>query len=118
MTFGALFMLAAATRRAEWSHLAFGPRTLVAEIYLTLVGSIVGYSAYTYALRHLPTATVALYAYANPVIAMALGALLASEPFGPRVVLASLMVLTGSALVQWRGGGGGGGKGQGRGPRP
>jgi drug/metabolite transporter (DMT)-like permease len=102
MTFGGLFMLAAATLRGEWSHLAFTPRTLGAEIYLTLAGSIVGYSAYIYALRHLPTATVSLYAYANPVIAMVLGAVIAGEPFGPRVVLASLMVLTGSALVQWR----------------
>jgi drug/metabolite transporter (DMT)-like permease len=103
MLFGGLFMLAAATVRGEWSHLAFTPRTLLAEIYLTLVGSIVGYSAYTYALRYLPTATVSLYAYANPVIAMVLGAMVASEPFGPRVVVASLMVLTGSALVQWKG---------------
>ena len=103
MLFGGLFMLAAATVRGEWSRLAFTPRTLLAEIYLTLVGSIVGYSAYTYALRYLPTATVSLYAYANPVIAMVLGAMVASEPFGPRVVIASLMVLTGSALVQSKG---------------
>jgi drug/metabolite transporter (DMT)-like permease len=102
MLFGGLFMFALATVRGEWSHLAFTPRTLLAEIYLTLVGSIVGYSAYTYALRYLPTATVSLYAYANPVIAMVLGALVASEPFGPRVIVASLMVLTGSALVQWK----------------
>ena len=45
MLFGGLFMLAAATVRGEWSHLAFTARTLLAEIYLTLVGSIVGYSA-------------------------------------------------------------------------
>jgi len=102
MAFGGLFMLVAATLRGEWSHLAFTSRTLAAEIYLTVAGSIVGYSAYTYALRHLPTATVSLYAYANPVIAMVLGAVVAGEPFGPRVVLASFMVLTGSALVQWR----------------
>jgi drug/metabolite transporter (DMT)-like permease len=107
MLFGGLFMLAAATVRGEWSHLAFNTRTLAAEIYLTLAGSIVGYSAYTYALRHLPTATVSLYAYANPVIAMVLGAVIAGEPFGPRVILASVMVLTGSALVQWRGVGSG-----------
>src|SRR5258705_2068979 len=103
MTFGGLFMLAAATLRGEWSHLAFSPRTLVAEIYLTLAGSIVGYSAYIYALRHLPTATVSLYAYPNPVIAIVLGAVIAGEPFGPRVVFTSFIVLTGSALVQWRG---------------
>jgi len=31
MTFGGLFMLAAATLRREWNHLSFTPRTLVAE---------------------------------------------------------------------------------------
>jgi drug/metabolite transporter (DMT)-like permease len=103
MTFGGLFMLAAATVRGEWSHLAFTGRTAIAEIYLTLVGSIVGYSSYTYALKYLPTATVSLYAYANPVIAIVLGSLVAREPFGPRVVIASVMVLMGSALVQSRG---------------
>lgn len=102
MTFGGLFMLVAATARGEWAQLAFNTRTVAAEVYLTVVGSIIGYSAYIYALRHLPTATVSLYAYVNPVIAMVLGALLANEPFGPRVIVASVMVLTGSALVQWR----------------
>jgi drug/metabolite transporter (DMT)-like permease len=102
MTFGGLFMIAAGTARGEWSQLTFSTRSVLAEIYLTIMGSIVGYSAYTYALRYLPTATVSLYAYANPIIALALGALLAHEPFGARVVIASLMVLAGSALVQWR----------------
>ena len=102
MLCGGLVMLAAATVRGEWAHLAFNRRTAAAELYLTVIGSIVGYSAYTYALRHLPMATVSLYAYANPVIAMVLGALVAGEPFGPRVVVASMMVLAGCALVQWR----------------
>jgi drug/metabolite transporter (DMT)-like permease len=105
MTCGGVIMLAAGTARGEWAELAFNGRTIAAEIYLILVGSIVGYSAYIYALRHLPTATVSLYAYANPVIAMVLGALIANEPFGPRVIVASLMVLTGSALVQIKGAG-------------
>jgi drug/metabolite transporter (DMT)-like permease len=100
MLFGGLVMLAAASVRGEWKQLAFTPRTVAAELYLTVVGSIIGYSAYTYALRHLPTATVSLYAYANPVIAILLGAAVAGEPFGPRVVVASMMVLVGSALVQ------------------
>jgi drug/metabolite transporter (DMT)-like permease len=100
MLFGGLAMLVAATVRGEWKQLAFTSRTIAAELYLTLFGSIIGYSAYTYALRYLPTATVSLYAYANPVIAMLLGAIVAGEPFGPRVVVASTMVLIGSAIVQ------------------
>lgn len=106
MLFGGLVMLAIATVRGEWSELRFSPRSLGAEIYLTAAGSIIGYSAYTYALRYLPTATVSLYAYANPVIAMILGALVVGEPFGPRVMFASMMVLIGSALVQWKSEGG------------
>ena len=106
MLFGGLVMLVAATVRDEWRQLAFTPRTVVAELYLTVFGSIIGYSAYTYALRHLPTATVSLYAYANPVIAILLGAVVAGEPFGPRVVVASTMVLIGSALVQGKSDGG------------
>ena len=106
MLFGGLVMLGAATARDEWRQLAFTPRTVVAELYLTVFGSIIGYSAYTYALRHLPTATVSLYAYANPVIAILLGAVVAGEPFGPRVVIASTMVLIGSALVQGKSDGG------------
>jgi drug/metabolite transporter (DMT)-like permease len=102
MLFGGLVMLGIASVRGEWSQVAWTPRTVLAEIYLTIFGSIVGYSAYIYALRHLPTATVALYAYANPLIAIALGAVAAGEPFGPRVVFASTMVLIGSALVQWK----------------
>ena len=106
MLFGGLVMLAAATVRDEWKQLAFSPRTVVAELYLTVFGSIVGYSAYTYALRHLPTATVALYAYANPVIAILLGAVVAGESFGPRVIIATTMVLIGSGLVQGKNNGG------------
>jgi drug/metabolite transporter (DMT)-like permease len=102
MVFGGIFMLAAGTAHGEWAHLAFTKRTVIAELYLTLVGSIVGYTAYTYALGHLPTATVALYAYANPIIAVILGTIWLGEPFGPRVLAASIMVLMGSALVQWQ----------------
>jgi drug/metabolite transporter (DMT)-like permease len=106
MLFGGLTMLVAATVRGEWKQLAFTSRTIAAELYLTVFGSIIGYSAYTYALRYLPTATVSLYAYANPVIAMLLGAMIAGEPFGPRVVVASTMVLIGSAIVQGKNDGG------------
>jgi len=112
MLFGGVFMLVAGTAHGEWQTLTFNARTITAEAYLTVFGSIVGYSAYTYALKHLPTATVSLYAYANPVIAVVLGAALLGEPFGVRVVSATLMVLCGSALVQRGEHGGGGGHGE------
>ena len=102
MLFAGLMMLALATARGEWSQLAFTPRSLAAELYLTLVGSMVAYSAYVYALKHLPLSTVSLSAYVNPVIAVCLGALLLGEPFGPRIIVATGTVLLGIGVVRWK----------------
>jgi drug/metabolite transporter (DMT)-like permease len=43
---------------------------------------------------------VSLYAYANPVIAVLLGTALLTEPFGPRVIVATGMVLLGITVVR------------------
>jgi drug/metabolite transporter (DMT)-like permease len=101
MIFAGVAMLVLATVRGEWAALSFTPRSLAAEIYLTLVGSLVAYSAYLYAIKHLPLSTVALSSYINPVIAVILGTLLLGEPFGTRIVIASVMVLLGVAVVKW-----------------
>ena len=84
----------------EWQQFALSPRTVAAEIYLIVFGSLIAYSAYLYALQHLPIATVSLYAYVNPIIAVLLGSLIAAEPFTPRVVVAAALVLTGVAIVR------------------
>jgi drug/metabolite transporter (DMT)-like permease len=103
MLFGGLFMLFAGTLRGEWADLTFNWRTGLAELYLIVFGSLVGYSAYVYALKHLPVSTVSLYAYVNPVIAVVLGTLLLGEPFGLRVVLASAVIFAGVAVVRYQG---------------
>ena len=100
MFFGGVLMLAIGTALGEWRALSFSARTAVTMTYLTGVGSIGGFVAYIYALRHLPVSTVSLYAYINPVIAVILGALVLNEPFGLRIVLASGLVLAGLALVR------------------
>ncbi len=53
--------------------LSFSGRSLAAEVYLIVFGSLGAYSAYVYALQHLSVATVSLYAYINPIIAVILG---------------------------------------------
>jgi drug/metabolite transporter (DMT)-like permease len=102
MVFGGLCLLVVATLRGEWSDLTFTPRSLAAELYLVVVGSWAGYSAYIYALKHLPITTVMLYSYINPVIAVLLGTVVLSEPFGVRVIAASTLVLAGVAIVRAR----------------
>jgi drug/metabolite transporter (DMT)-like permease len=103
MILGGLFMGIAAIMRGEWSQLSFTWRSAVAESYLIVFGSLVGYSAYVYALKYLPMSRVSLYAYINPVIAVVLGTLLLGEPFGWRVVIAAAVVFTGVAVVRFAG---------------
>jgi drug/metabolite transporter (DMT)-like permease len=103
MLLSGAMLLAIGTALGEWKDLAFTTRTAWAMIYLVLMGSIVGYSAYVYALRQLPISTVSLYAYVNPIIAVALGALMLGEPFNLRIVAASALVFAGVAVVRSRG---------------
>jgi drug/metabolite transporter (DMT)-like permease len=101
MLFGGVMLLAIGTAAGEWSALTFTWRSAAALVYLTLAGSIVGYSAYLYALAHLPISTVSLYAYVNPIIAVVLGTLILAEPFGMRIIAATALVFAGIMVVRW-----------------
>ena len=101
MLAGGLIMILAGTIRGEWSALTFTSRTAWALAYLSTIGAIGGFVAYTYALRHLPVSFVSLYAYINPVIAVALGIVLLREPFTPRMAVAAALVFAGVAVVRW-----------------
>jgi drug/metabolite transporter (DMT)-like permease len=100
---GGLMMMLMGTVRGEWGHLFFTSRTAIAFAYLATIGAIGGFVAYTYALRHLPVSFVSLYAYINPVIAVALGVLFLGEPFDRRMAGAAALVFVGVAVVRWKG---------------
>ncbi len=100
MLFGGLLFAALGLVTGQWHALRLTPRTLGAVAYLAAAGSILGFSAYAYALKHLPVSTVSLYAYVNPVLAMILGSLILGEPFTPRIAVAAAVVLTGMAIVR------------------
>ena len=99
MVFSGTMLLAAATWHGDWQQLSFTPRTIAAMLYLSIAGSLVAYSAYIYAIQHLPLQLVSLYAYINPMIAVTLGTLLLAEPFTPRVAIAAALVLMGTWIV-------------------
>ena len=100
MLFGGLFLMTIGTMRGEAAWLTFNARTAAALVYLIVFGAIGGFTAYAYALKHLPIATVSLYAYVNPVIAVALGTLILKEAFNARLGTAAAVVLIGMALVR------------------
>lgn len=67
-------------------------RGVLALLYLVFFGSIVGYSAYMYALDRLPVAVVSVYPYVNAIVAVALGWLFYREPFGGREAVAMVII--------------------------
>ena len=76
------------------------PRGLAALGYLVVFGSIVGYTAYNYALHHANATVVGTYAYVNPLIAVLLGALVLGERVGARTVLAMGLILGAVVWIQ------------------
>lgn len=94
---GLAFVLPALLTAApvRWSARGTG-----ALVYLVVFGSIVGYSAFIYAMDRLPVALVSIYNYVNPVVAVLLGWLVYREPFGWREAIAMLIIFIGVALVK------------------
>jgi len=66
---------------------------------LIVFGSLVAYSAYMYLLAHVRPTLATSYAYVNPVVAVALGALLVGEAITPLGVLATFVIVAGVVLV-------------------
>jgi drug/metabolite transporter (DMT)-like permease len=80
--------------------LHWSARGILALLYLIFFGSIVGYSAYMYALDRLPVAIVSIYPYVNAVVAVALGWLFYREPFGTREAIAMVVIFASVWLVK------------------
>jgi drug/metabolite transporter (DMT)-like permease len=92
---GALLAIAATvTGQASSIDLAsYSDRSLLAIGYLVVFGSLVAFSSYTWLLKSAPVPTVATYAYVNPIVAVALGALLLGETLTPRTIVAALLII-------------------------
>ena len=67
--------------------------SLLALAYLVVFGSIVAFTAYTWLLANVPVTTVGTYAYVNPIVAVALGAVFLAEPITIRTLVASVVIL-------------------------
>lgn len=82
------FHPAAITSASAWSF-----------VYLTLIGSLVGFTAYVWLLQVSTPAKVSTYAYVNPIIAVLLGYLVLSEPFPKSVAMSGALVLAAVVLI-------------------
>jgi drug/metabolite transporter (DMT)-like permease len=73
--------------------------SVIAWLYLVTIGSVVGYSAYTWLLHHAPLGTVSTYAYVNPVVAIILGVLFRDESLTTQILVGAAIVVASVAVV-------------------
>ena len=72
---------------------------VLATAYLAVFGSVVGFSAYTYLLKHVPVTKVSTYAFVNPIVAVLIGAALFHERLAPAELAGTVLILCAVATV-------------------
>lgn len=70
-----------------------------ALVYLIIVGSIISYSAYAFALKKLPASLVSVYAYINPIVAVTLGFIFLHEQLNVVTGISCAVTLAGVYIV-------------------
>lgn len=73
--------------------------SLLAVVYLALIGSVLAFTAYVWLLQNAPISQVSTYAYVNPVVAVLLGALLLGEQLTTTTMVGGAIILLAVALV-------------------
>ena len=102
MLAGGTLLVLLGTVTGEWGDLDLAnvsTRSAVAFGYLVLFGSLLGFTAYIWLLRHVPPARATTYAYVNPVVALFLGWALAGEEVTARTLVAAAIIIGSVVLI-------------------
>jgi drug/metabolite transporter (DMT)-like permease len=99
MLFAAIGNSMVAVFTGEYHRVVVTRRAMLAVLYLVVFGSWVGYTAYIWLLKHVPTPKVATYAYVNPLVAVFLGWLVLSERLDAYMFAGTVIIVAGVALV-------------------
>ena len=96
MGFGGAFLLIGATVFGEYGDLGSGTFALdsmLAWVYLVVMGSLVGFTAYAWLLRVAPISLVVTHQYVNPLVAIALGMAFLGERPSPWTLAGAGLVI-------------------------
>lgn len=106
LTGGAIMALAGVSlgELSSFETAAVTAKSVGAWLYLMIAGALIGFTAYAWLLQVCAPSKVSTYAFVNPVIAVALGCTLGSEPFSMRLVFATALIAS-AVLLIIRGGG-------------
>jgi drug/metabolite transporter (DMT)-like permease len=101
---GALLLLFGGAM-GEWKHFNpahVAPHSIIAWVYLTTFGSLVGFTTYIWLLAVTTPARVSTYAYVNPVIAVCLGWAFADEPITTQTLVAAAAIILAVVIIVTR----------------
>jgi len=96
---GLLIMSLLTNELQTWNVATVSAHSVYGLVYLLLIGSIIGFGSYIWLLKHAPISLVASYAYVNPIVAVLLGAWLASEPLDPHIWISTVIIMGSVMLV-------------------
>ena len=94
---GGLALLALSLFAGEWGRLdadSFAAGPVLAWLYLAIAGSVIGFSAYAWLLKHAPISQVVTHQYVNPIVAIGLGVAVLGETIGVAAAIGATLVLT------------------------
>ena len=84
---------------ARFNPAAVSTNSIIAWVYLVVFGSLVGFSTFTWLMKHSTPAKVSTYAYVNPIVAVFLGWWVLDEPVSQRIFTAAAIIIAGVALI-------------------
>jgi drug/metabolite transporter (DMT)-like permease len=93
------FLAAAVGEGASFHTSEITRSSLLAFIYLVVMGSLVAFTAYSWLLRNAPISKVSTYAYVNPVVAIFLGWWILSERITPNVLIGAAVIVSSVAFI-------------------
>lgn len=102
MLAGGTLLTLMGTSFGEWAQVnfdAFSERSVLAWLYLTIFGSLIAFTAYSWLARVASPSRVSTYAYVNPAIAVLLGWVLKNEPVTERTLFAAVLLVSAVILI-------------------
>ncbi|SKA43914.1 Permease of the drug/metabolite transporter (DMT) superfamily [Chitinophaga eiseniae] len=93
-------LVSALLEPGAWGTLpGMSQRSWLAYIYLVMIGSLIGYTSYSWLTRNAPPRLTSTYAYVNPVVAMFLGWAIGNEVVDSMVGASAAIVIAGVVLM-------------------
>ena len=99
MFFAGVWLIPFAFAFDDLNSVKWSTESVYSLVYLVVVGSIIAYACYAYALKKLPMTIVSMYAYVNPLVAIVLGWLVLDEKLNMKIGLAFLLTMSGIYIV-------------------